>query len=72
LVPYIRAKARELWNPLFWRNSGTNWSVLIISLAAIGLDGLGVPYVLATGMWALAILGSFTVVQRMLIVKRAI
>ena len=45
---------------------------LIISLAAIGFDGLGVPYVLATGMWSLAILGLFTVVQRMLIVKRAI
>jgi CDP-diacylglycerol--glycerol-3-phosphate 3-phosphatidyltransferase len=32
---------------------------------------LGVPYVLAIGMWLLAILGSFTVLQRMLIVKRA-
>jgi CDP-diacylglycerol--glycerol-3-phosphate 3-phosphatidyltransferase len=40
-------------------------------LAAIGFDGLGVPYVLSIGMWLLAILGLFTVVQRMLIVKRA-
>jgi CDP-diacylglycerol--glycerol-3-phosphate 3-phosphatidyltransferase len=44
---------------------------LIISLAAIGFDGLGVPYVLAVGMWTLAVLGLFTVLQRMLIVKRA-
>ena len=40
--------------------------------AAIGFDGLGVPYVLAIGMWLLALLGTYTVIQRMLIVKRAI
>ena len=45
---------------------------MIISLAAIGFDGLGVPFVLAGGMWTLSILGLFTVLQRMLIVKRAV
>jgi CDP-diacylglycerol--glycerol-3-phosphate 3-phosphatidyltransferase len=40
-------------------------------LAAIGFSGLGVPYIMAIGMWLLAVLGTYTVVQRMLIVKRA-
>jgi len=43
----------------------------MISLAAIGFNGLGVPYILAVGMWLLALLGTYTVLQRMLIVKRA-
>jgi hypothetical protein len=33
---------------------------------------LGVPYVLAVGMWLLVLLGTYTVLQRMIIVKRAI
>jgi hypothetical protein len=33
---------------------------------------LGVPYVLAVGMWLLALLGTYTALQRMIIVKRAI
>jgi CDP-diacylglycerol--glycerol-3-phosphate 3-phosphatidyltransferase len=44
----------------------------MISMSAIALDGLGVPYVLAAGMWLLAILGLVTVFQRMMIVKRAL
>ena len=70
LVPYIRAKA-ESFGISCSGGIAERTERLIISLAAIGFDGLGVPYVLATGMWALAILGSFTVLQRMLIVKRA-
>ena len=71
LVPYIRAKA-ESFGISCSGGIAERTERLIISLAAIGFDGLGIPYVLAAGMWALAILGSFTVVQRMLIVKRAI
>jgi CDP-diacylglycerol--glycerol-3-phosphate 3-phosphatidyltransferase len=71
LVPYIRAKAESFGIPCYG-GIAERTERLIISLAAIGFDGLGVPYVLAIGMWALAILGSFTVIQRMLIVKRAI
>jgi len=71
LVPYIRAKAESFGIPCSG-GIAERTERLIISLAAIGFDGLGVPYVLAVGMWLLAILGVFTVVQRMLIVKRAI
>jgi CDP-diacylglycerol--glycerol-3-phosphate 3-phosphatidyltransferase len=70
LVPYIRAKA-ESFGVSCSGGIAERTERLIISLAAIGFDGLGVPYVLSVGMWLLAILGSFTVVQRMLIVKRA-
>lgn len=70
LVPYIRAKA-ESFGISCSGGIAERTERLIISLAAIGFDGLGVPYVLAAGMWLLAILGVFTVIQRMLIVKRA-
>jgi CDP-diacylglycerol--glycerol-3-phosphate 3-phosphatidyltransferase len=71
LVPYIRAKA-ESFGIACSGGIAERTERLIISLAAIGFDGLGVPYVLAVGMWLLAILGVFTVAQRMLIVKRDI
>jgi CDP-diacylglycerol--glycerol-3-phosphate 3-phosphatidyltransferase len=71
LVPYIRAKA-ESFGIACSGGIAERTERLIISLAAIGFDGLGIPYVLALGLWILAILGIFTVFQRMLIVKRAI
>ena len=71
LVPYIRAKA-ESFNITCSGGIAERTERLIISLAAIGFDGLGIPYVLTVGMWLLAILGSFTVLQRMLIIKRAV
>ena len=37
---------------------------LIVALVAAGLDGLGVPYVLAVALWALAGLSTITVGQR--------
>jgi len=70
LVPYIRAKA-ESFGMACSGGIAERTERLIISLAAIGFDGLGVPFVLSIGMWLLAILGLFTVVQRMFIVKRA-
>ena len=71
LVPYIRAKA-ESFAIACSGGIAERTERLVISLAAIGFDGLGVPYVLSIGLWILAILGVFTVVQRMFIVKRAI
>jgi len=70
LVPYIRAKA-ESFAIQCSGGIAERTERLIISLAAIGFDGLGIPYVLSFGMWLLALLGAYTVVQRMLIVKRA-
>jgi CDP-diacylglycerol--glycerol-3-phosphate 3-phosphatidyltransferase len=43
---------------------------LIVSLVAIGLAGLGVPYVLAAGLWLLSIASAITVVQRYIVVHR--
>ena len=71
LVPYIRAKA-ESFGVSCSGGIAERTERLIISLAAIGFDGLGVPYVLGIGIWLLAVLGVFTVFQRMHIVKRAI
>lgn len=70
LVPYIRAKA-ESFGIACSGGIAERTERLIICLTAIGFAGLGVPYILAIGMWLLAILGSFTVTQRMLTVKRA-
>src|SRR6266487_3884491 len=44
---------------------------LIIGLAAIGLAGLGVPYVLSIGLWILAVLSAVTFGQRVDAVRRA-
>ena len=70
LVPYIRAKA-ESFNIQCSGGIAERTERLIISLAAIGFEGLGIPYTLSMGMWLLAVLGTYTVIQRMLIVKRA-
>ena len=70
LVPYIRAKA-ECFGIECSGGIAERTERLIISLAAIGFSGLGVPYIMTIGMWLLAVLGTYTVVQRMLIVKRA-
>jgi CDP-diacylglycerol--glycerol-3-phosphate 3-phosphatidyltransferase len=45
---------------------------LIIGLTAAGLSGLGVPYILAIGLWILAVLSTVTFGQRVLAVRRAI
>jgi CDP-diacylglycerol---glycerol-3-phosphate 3-phosphatidyltransferase len=44
---------------------------LLIGLVAIGLTGLGVPYVLSIGLWALAVLSAITFGQRVDAVRRA-
>ena len=70
LVPYIRAKA-ESFGVECSGGIAERTERLIMAMSAIALDGLGVPYVMAGGMWLLAGLGAVTVVQRMLIVRRA-
>src|SRR6516164_1094839 len=44
---------------------------LLIGLVAAGLSGLGVPFVLAIGLWALAVLSTITFGQRVLAVRAA-
>jgi len=70
LVPYIRAKA-ESFGVECSGGIAERTERLIMAMSAIALDGLGVSYVLAGGMWLLAGLGAVTVVQRMLIVRKA-
>jgi CDP-diacylglycerol--glycerol-3-phosphate 3-phosphatidyltransferase len=70
LISYIRAKAEAL---------GIECTVgiaerterLAIALFAIGLYGLGISVALVAGFWLLTILGLITVIQRVLVVKRA-
>jgi CDP-diacylglycerol---glycerol-3-phosphate 3-phosphatidyltransferase len=44
---------------------------LLIGLVAIGLSGLGVPYVLSAGLWILAVLSTITFGQRVYAVRQA-
>lgn len=44
---------------------------LLIGLVAIGLAGLGVPYVLSVGLWILAVLSAITFGQRVHAVRKA-
>jgi len=44
---------------------------LLIGLGAIGLSGLGVPYILPIGLWILAVLSAFTFGQRVFAVRKA-
>jgi phosphatidylinositol phosphate synthase len=44
---------------------------LLIGLVAIGLAGLGVPYVLSIGLWVLAVLSTITFGQRVYAVRES-
>jgi CDP-diacylglycerol--glycerol-3-phosphate 3-phosphatidyltransferase len=44
---------------------------MLISLVAVGLSGLGVPYILNVGLWALAAGSAFTFGQRVHAVHQA-
>jgi CDP-diacylglycerol--glycerol-3-phosphate 3-phosphatidyltransferase len=44
---------------------------MLISLIAVGVSGLGVPYILNVGLWALAVGSAFTFGQRVLAVHRS-
>ncbi len=71
LGPYIRAKAESL-DIECSGGIAERTERLVIVLLFTALHGLHVPYALALGMWLLAILGTVTVIQRILIVKRAV
>jgi CDP-diacylglycerol--glycerol-3-phosphate 3-phosphatidyltransferase len=44
---------------------------MLISLVAVGVSGLGVPYILNVGLWALAAGSAFTFWQRVHAVYKA-
>lgn len=70
LVSYIRAKAESLQIECKG-GFAERTERLIILLTAIGFTGLGVPYILAIGVWVLSIASVFTVLQRIIIVRKA-
>jgi CDP-diacylglycerol--glycerol-3-phosphate 3-phosphatidyltransferase len=45
---------------------------LLVALVAAGLTGLGVPFVLAIGLWAVAVGSTITVGQRVWMVRKAV
>ncbi|MEZ0077426.1 CDP-diacylglycerol--glycerol-3-phosphate 3-phosphatidyltransferase [Planotetraspora sp. GP83] len=69
LVSYAKARAEGLG---MTANVGIaeRGERLVVVLVAAGLSGLGVPYVLAIGLWLLAAASAVTVVQRMIHVYR--
>jgi CDP-diacylglycerol--glycerol-3-phosphate 3-phosphatidyltransferase len=71
LVSYIRAKAESMQIQCSG-GIAERTERLIVTLTSIGLDGLGVPYALAIGIWLLLILAIVTVIQRIMIVKAAL
>ncbi|MFF4777229.1 phosphatidylinositol phosphate synthase [Microtetraspora fusca] len=69
LVSYAKARAEGLG---MTANVGIaeRGERLVVILVATGLSGLGVPYILAAGLWLLAAASAVTVVQRMVHVYR--
>jgi CDP-diacylglycerol--glycerol-3-phosphate 3-phosphatidyltransferase len=68
MVSYAKARAEGLGIPC---NVGVaeRTERLLITLVAAGLTGLGVPYVLAIGLWVLAVLSVVTFGQRVAAVR---
>ena len=71
LIPYIRAKAESMSIECSG-GFAERTERLIFSLTAIGLYGLGIDAALLIGFALLAVVGVFTVLQRMVIVYRAL
>lgn len=71
LIPYIRAKA-EAFGIACAVGIAERTERLIIALTAIGLEGLGLPYALAIGIWILVIVSVITVFQRIFVVRKGL
>jgi CDP-diacylglycerol--glycerol-3-phosphate 3-phosphatidyltransferase len=71
LIPYIRAKAESMSIECSGGFAERTERV-VLSLTAIGLYGLGVDFALIVGFGLLSAAGIFTVLQRMVIVYRAL
>ena len=71
LIPYIRAKAESIGIACTVGNAERT-ERLILALTAIGLEGLGVDYALAIGLWVLFVLSVITVGQRVFVVYKGL
>lgn len=69
LVSYAKARAEGLG---YTANVGfaERTERLLLVLVTTGLDGLGVPYVQAVGLWVLAVAATVTLGQRVIAVRR--
>ena len=70
LVSYIKARSEGLGIPCDG-GLAERAERLTLTLAMLLLAGLGVPYVLAIGSWILMVISSYTVLQRIMIFRRA-
>ena len=70
LVSYIKARAESLKIKCDG-GIAERTERLIIIFVALGLAGLGVPYVLAIGSWFLALISIYTAIERLVIVFQA-
>jgi CDP-diacylglycerol--glycerol-3-phosphate 3-phosphatidyltransferase len=71
LIPYIRAKAESMSIECSG-GFAERTERIVVSLSAIGFYGLGVDFALIVGFSLLSAAGLFTVLQRMVIVYRAL
>jgi CDP-diacylglycerol---glycerol-3-phosphate 3-phosphatidyltransferase len=71
LVSYVRAKS-ESYGVSCTVGIAERTERLILSLFAIGLHGLGVPFALAIGVWLLTLLSAITVIQRIVVVRKGL
>ena len=71
MVSYIKARAESLLIKCEGGLAERGERVIII-LTAYGLHGLGVNYSMAVGIWLLALISVFTMIQRMMIVYKAV
>jgi len=71
LIPYIRAKAESM-SVECSGGFAERTERIVLSLTAIGFHGLGVDFALIVGFGLLSAAGLFTVLQRMVIVYRAL
>ncbi len=70
LVSYIKARAESLKIKCDG-GIAERTERLIIIFVALGLAGLGVPFVLAIGSWFLALISIYTAIERLVIVFQA-
>src|ERR1035441_2239914 len=71
MVSYARARAEGLGVRADVGLAERSERIVIILLST-GLSGLGVPYALPVGLWALAVLSTVTFGQRVLVVRQAV
>src|ERR1700733_13452256 len=71
MVSYARARAEGLGVRADVGGAERSERIIII-LVSTGVSGLGVPYILPVGLWALAALSTITFGQRVLAVRRAV